>query len=114
MIMGWRVLTAGFLVWMCVVTASAAVQRSRADQQRDDEQTLQNQQMELMLLREQIQRDTAISEITRKLTDVERSATDALAEVREMRKAIYGLSGTLILSLLMQGFQIRRTGRSGT
>lgn len=111
MIAGLRVLSMGLLVWVSVVAASSAVQRSQREQARDDEITFQNQQLELALLREQIQRDAALSAVSQKLAGVERSASDALSEVREMRKAIYGIAGTLILSLLMQGFQIRRAGR---
>lgn len=77
---------------------------------------------ELMILREQIANATAlasvqaanfaaIAAIDKRLAVVEQTNGDALTEVREMRKMIYGIAATLLISLLMQVAQIKKGRR---
>ena len=53
----------------------------------------------------------AMSELRGDLAVVRQTASDARDEVREMRRAVWAMAGTILISLLMQVAQIRK-GRS--
>ncbi len=55
----------------------------------------------------------ALSDLRGDLAMVRQTASDAREEVREMRKAIWGMAGTILISLLMQVAQIRKGRASG-
>jgi len=50
----------------------------------------------------------AMSELRGDLAVVRQTASDARDEVREMRRAVWAMAGTILISLLMQVAQIRK------
>lgn len=53
--------------------------------------------------------DKSITEVRGELKLIMSIATDARNEVREMRNALFGIAGILIVSLLLQVAQIRKS-----
>jgi|SRR5687768_14158232 len=101
-ILGLRLLAAAFSVWMCASVALA--QR----QPRYDPQEASDRNAEMLILRQQIATNRDIAQINSKLAVVESTAHDARGEVKEIRNMMYGIAGTLLVSLIMQVAAIKR------
>jgi hypothetical protein len=84
-----------FVSWM-VVTAFA--------QRRDDVSPA----TQLLITQVSNANAVAISDLRGDLSVVRQTASDARDEVREMRRAVWAMAGTILISLLMQVAQIRK------
>ncbi len=94
------VLMAFLLGWMI---ASVAVQAQRS---KEDEAV--SPATQLMIVQASSANTAAIATISAELGLVRQMSNDARDEVREMRHAVWGMAGTILLSLLMQVAQIRK------
>src|SRR5688572_28565159 len=102
-ILGLRLLAAAFSMWICGSVAMA--QRS---QPRYDPQEASDRNAEMLILRQQIATNQDIAQINGRLAVVEQTAHDARGEVKEIRNMMYGIAGTLLVSLIMQVAAIKR------
>lgn len=92
------VLVALFAIW-CVVGAVALARAQR------NEVPLSTQ---LYVDRQMSTRDRDIATIRQDVAVISDTATRAANEVREMRMALWGCAGTILISLFMQVIEIRR------
>lgn len=102
------VVTRALFLFLAIWTISTAA--VYAQQRRDNaaSQEANAVSTEVLIMREQLANLTALAAVNTRLTVVERTSEDALTEVREMRKMIYGIAATLLISLLMQVAQIKK------
>ena len=103
------IVTRGLIVFLVIWTVSTAL--VYAKQRSDNGQSPNSVSTELLIMREQLANMTALAAVNTRLTVVERTSEDALNEVREIRKMIYGLAATLVISLLMQVLAIKKGRR---
>lgn len=93
------------LAWILASIAALSAQRYRAT----DDVPLSTQ---LAIERERNSNAAAIADIRQNLAVVTKIANDAKDEIHEMRVAVWGCAGTILISLFMQLAQMRK-GKAG-
>lgn len=100
----------GILSSLIVLLSSWMVLTAMAQRPRED---IVSPATQLMIERESNAQSSALGKVREDLSQVRLIASDARDEVREMRRAVWGMAATILISLLLQVAQIRKGRANG-